>query len=106
MWQPRFIELAVLIALLSAAPVARAESPLKSGADFVSRLKADPAGVNVALATARGNAFHIAAALVAKSTGVDPKKLLVVTYTSSGQAVNAALRAEIAALRAELRAAR
>ena len=68
-----------------------AGSPLKSGADLISRLKADPAGPSLALATARGNAFHIAAALVAKSVGADPRKILVVTYNSSGQAVAAAL---------------
>ena len=82
------------IASLIAEPIitlVRPESPLKSGADFISRLKADPSGASVALATARGNAFHIAAALVARSTGVDPRKLLVVTYTSSGQAVSAAI---------------
>lgn len=88
-----YFEFTPLASLISEPIIAlvRTESPLKSGADFISRLKADAAGVNVALATARGNAFHIAAAQVAKSVGVDPKKLLVVTYTSSGQAVNAAL---------------
>jgi putative tricarboxylic transport membrane protein len=68
-----------------------AGSPIKAGTDLISRLKADPAGPSIALATARGNAFHIAAALVAKSAGVDPRKILVVTYNSSGQAVSAAL---------------
>jgi putative tricarboxylic transport membrane protein len=69
----------------------RNESPLKSGADFVSRLRADPAGVSIALATARGNAFHMNAALIARSAGVDPRKLRVVIYNSSGEAVSAAL---------------
>jgi putative tricarboxylic transport membrane protein len=68
-----------------------AGTPIRTGGDFISRLKADPGGVSVALATARGNAFHMAAALVAKSVAVDPRKLLVVTYNSSGQAVSAAL---------------
>ena len=69
----------------------RAESPLKNGADFISRIKADPGSVSVALATARGNAFHMNAALVARSAGVDPRKLRVVIYNSSGEAVSAAL---------------
>jgi putative tricarboxylic transport membrane protein len=73
----------------------RAESPMRTGADFVSRLKRDPGGVSIALASALGNAFHISAALVAKSAGVDPRKLLVVVYTSSGQAVSAALGANV-----------
>ena len=73
----------------------RAESPIKTGGDFVARLKKDPGGVSIALASALGNAFHITAALVAKSAGVDPRKLLVVVYTSSGQAVSATLGANV-----------
>lgn len=86
------------IANLIAEPIialVRSESPIKSGTDFVSRLKAEPDKVSIALATARGNAFHIAAALVARSVGVDARRLLIVTYTSSGQAVNAALGAHV-----------
>lgn len=73
----------------------RAESPIRNGADFISRLKKDPGSTSVALASALGNAFHISAALVARSAGVDPRKLLVVVYTSSGQAVSAALGANV-----------
>lgn len=69
----------------------RVESPLKSGADFISRLKADPNSVSIAFASARGNAFHIAAALLARHTSVDPRKLKIVIYNSSGEAVTAAL---------------
>lgn len=69
----------------------RAESPLKSGADFISQLKADPGSVSVAFASARGNAFHIAAALLARHSGVDARKLKIVIFNSSGEAVTAAL---------------
>ena len=69
----------------------RAESPLKTGADFIARLKADPGSVSISLASARGNAFHMNAALIARSAGVDPRKLRVVIYNSSGEAVTAAL---------------
>jgi putative tricarboxylic transport membrane protein len=88
-----YFEFAPIASLISEPIIAlvRVESPIRNGGDFISRLKADPAGASVALATARGNAFHMAAALVARGTGVDPRKLLVVTYNSSGQAVNAAL---------------
>jgi putative tricarboxylic transport membrane protein len=86
------------IASLISEPIittVRADSPLRNGADFVSRLKADPGGVNIAFASALGNAFHVSAALVARSAGVDPRKLLAVVYTSSGQAVSAALGANV-----------
>jgi putative tricarboxylic transport membrane protein len=88
-----YFDFAPIASLISEPIIAlvRAESPIKNGGDFISRLKGDPAGASVALATARGNAFHMAAALVARGVGVDPRKLLVVTYNSSGQAVNAAL---------------
>jgi putative tricarboxylic transport membrane protein len=69
----------------------RAESPLKTGADFLARLKTDPASLSIAFASARGNAFHMAAALVARNAGVDPRKLKIVIYNSSGEAVTAAL---------------
>jgi putative tricarboxylic transport membrane protein len=69
----------------------RAESPIRTGADLIARLKADPGSVSIALATARGNAFHMSAALVARSVGVDARKLKVVVYNSSGEAVSAGL---------------
>jgi putative tricarboxylic transport membrane protein len=86
------------IANLISEPVivtVRADSPIRTGADFVSRLKQDPGGVSVAFASAIGNAFHINAALVAKSAAIDPRKLLAVVYTSSGQATSAALGANV-----------
>lgn len=76
----------------------RAESNLKSGGEFLSRLKADPASLSIAFASARGNAFHIAAALVARNAGVDPRKLKIVVYNSSGEAVSAALGGHVDAV--------
>jgi putative tricarboxylic transport membrane protein len=88
-----FFEFTPIANLISEPIIAlvRADSPLKTGADFISRIKADPGSVSIALATARGNAFHINAALVARSAGVDPRKLRVVVYNASGEAVSAAL---------------
>jgi putative tricarboxylic transport membrane protein len=69
----------------------RAESPIASSKDLAQRLKADPAALSIALATARGNAFHITAALFARAAGADLKKLKIVVYGSSGEAVTALL---------------
>jgi putative tricarboxylic transport membrane protein len=69
----------------------RAESPLAGGKDLAQRLKADPSALSIALATARGNAFHITAALFARAAGADLKKLKIVVYNSSGEAVAALL---------------
>ena len=69
----------------------RTESPIASSKDLAQRLKADPSALSIALATARGNAFHITAALFARSAGADLKKLKVVVFNSSGEAVTALL---------------
>ena len=69
----------------------RTESPIANSKDLAQRLKADPAAVSIALANARGNAFHITAALFARAAGADAKKLKIVVYTSSGDAVAALL---------------
>jgi putative tricarboxylic transport membrane protein len=88
-----YFEFTPIVNLISEPIIAlvRTESPLKTGADFIARIKADPASVSISLATARGNAFHMNAALIARSAGVDPRKLKVVIYNSSGEAVSAAL---------------
>jgi putative tricarboxylic transport membrane protein len=65
----------------------RAESPVVNAKDLAQRLKADPSGLSIALATARGNAFHITAALFARAAGADAKKLKIVVFGSSGDAV-------------------
>jgi putative tricarboxylic transport membrane protein len=71
--------------------IVRPDSPLKTGRDMVERLKADPASLSVALAAARGNAFHLATAMIAKSAGVDIRKLKIVVFNSSADGLTAAL---------------
>lgn len=58
-------------------------SPMRDAKDLVARLKKDPDSVTIGIAAARGNAFHITAALVAKAANIDPNKLMIVVYTSS-----------------------
>jgi putative tricarboxylic transport membrane protein len=82
------------IANLIAEPIAlivRAESAIASSKDLAARLKADPSAVSISLAAARGNSFHIAAALFAKAAGVDIRKLKIVVFGSSGDAMAALL---------------
>jgi putative tricarboxylic transport membrane protein len=67
------------------------ESPIKNGQDLAKRIKADPASVSISLANARGNAYHIACALFARRLGADGKKLKVIVYASSGEAMTALL---------------
>jgi putative tricarboxylic transport membrane protein len=82
------------IANLITEPIAlmvRAESPIATAKDLAQRIKADPASVSIALAAARGNAFHIAAALFARAAGADIRKLKIVVFGSSGDAITALL---------------
>ncbi len=69
----------------------RAESPIANSRDLAQRLKTDASALSIALATTRGNAFHITAALFARAAGADIKKLKIVVYGSSGEAVAALL---------------
>lgn len=64
-----------------------AASPIKSGSDLVSRLKKDTSSVSFGMATALGNHNHIAISQLARAAGIDPTKLRVVVFNSSGQVV-------------------
>ena len=91
------------VANLISEPIAfmtRTESTITSGQDLAKRLKADPSSVSIALAAARGNAYHITAALLAKTVGADIKKLKIVVFTSSGDAMAALLGGHVDVLSA------
>lgn len=80
------------IARLISEPIivlVRADSQIKDGGDLAARIKANPGAVSVGQATSLGSAFHVAAAQFTKGVGADPRKLLVVPYQSSAQALNA-----------------
>lgn len=58
----------------------KSDSPIKSGKDFIDRIKKDPSSVSIGLGISLGNSMHVAVALVAKAAGVDVKKLKVVVF--------------------------
>lgn len=60
-------------------------SPLKTGKDLIDRLTQDSASVSIAIGAAVGNQNHIAIALVAKSVGVDARKLKTVIFRSGAE---------------------
>ncbi len=66
-----------------------AESPLKTGRDLLSRFKIDTGSVSIALANSAGNHNHIAAALLARAAGGNIKRLKVVIFNGSAEAVTA-----------------
>ena len=71
--------------------VVRADSSLKSGKDFVDRLKKDPSSLSIGVSTSLGGANHIAAGLVMQKAGIDLKKALFVPFKSGGQMITAIL---------------
>ncbi len=80
------------VANLITEPIAfmvRADSPIANGRDLAARIKADAGSVSIALAAARGNAYHIAAALIARAVGADSRKLKIVVFGSSADAMTA-----------------
>jgi putative tricarboxylic transport membrane protein len=71
--------------------VVNVNSPIKTGRDLLERLKRDPASVSMALASALGNANHIAISLVGKAVGADPKRFRIAVFNSSGESITAVL---------------
>ena len=82
--------------------VVRADSPIRTGGDLLQRLGRDAGGVPVALATALGNANHIALARVTQHAGGDVRALQITTFDSARFAVAALLegKAELATITA------
>ena len=58
----------------------RADSQIRSARDLVTRWKADPQSVSISLGSSRGSTTHFLIALIAKSGGVDPRKLKLLTF--------------------------
>jgi putative tricarboxylic transport membrane protein len=68
--------------------VVPANSPLKTMADLVKALKANPGKVSWGGGSA-GGTDHILAGLIAKAAGVDPKRVNYVAFKGGGEAVAA-----------------
>lgn len=73
----------------------RADSPIRTAADLVQRLKQNPSSLSIAVASTLGNHIHIGIAKPLKAAGVDIKRLKVVAFKSSGESVTALLGGHI-----------
>ncbi|MFT0891912.1 Bug family tripartite tricarboxylate transporter substrate binding protein [Pseudochelatococcus sp. G4_1912] len=78
----------------SVAIVVPANSPIKTVADLVAKLKADPGSVSWAGGSA-GGADHITAGLFAKTVGVDPTKVNYIAFSGGGEALAAILGGQV-----------
>lgn len=65
----------------------RADSPIRTAADLVERLKKDPSSLSIAVASTLGNHIHVGTAKPLKAAGVDVKRLKVVAFKSSGESI-------------------
>jgi putative tricarboxylic transport membrane protein len=68
--------------------VVPANSPFKSMKDIVEAMKRDPASVKFG-GGSRGSTEHIAACMMARTAGIDPKKVNYVPFRGGGEAVAA-----------------
>ena len=64
-----------------------AESSIKTGKDLIERLKASPRSVSIGFSTGLGTHNHVAAALLMKTVGGDPKALKVVAFKGAAEAI-------------------
>jgi putative tricarboxylic transport membrane protein len=71
-------------------------SPFKTLADFMTAFKADPGKVSIAGGSA-GGSDHILAGMIAKSVGIEAKKVAYVAFAGGGPAQAAILGAQVSA---------
>jgi putative tricarboxylic transport membrane protein len=88
----RYTELTPLALLVIENTVltVRAGSPIKSMADLVARLKADPESVSFGM-PARGGQPHLTAAASVRAAGADARRMKVVVFKGSGESTTAVL---------------
>ena len=63
-----------------------ADSPIRTMRDLMERLRADPDSVSFAMPS-RGGVTHIALAAAVKAAGLDPKRLKIVVFKTSGESI-------------------
>ena len=89
-----FTPLAIMLQDYVAFGVA-ASSPLANGRDLADRLKKDPKSMSVGFANTFGGSRHVAAGLLHKALGGNPRDLKVVVFKGSAEAIPAVLGGHI-----------
>lgn len=83
----------------------RADSPLASGRELITRLQKDPGSVVIGVSTSIGGANHLSAALALQRTGVDPRRVRFVAFKGSAESVTALLGGHVDAVSTAVSAA-
>ncbi len=76
----------------------RAESPLGSGRDLVTKLLQDPGSVTIGVSTSIGGANHLSAALALQRAGIDPRRVRFVAFKGSADSITALLGGHVDAV--------
>ena len=72
-----------------------AASPLRSGADLIARMRADPQSMSLGFSSSVGNHNHIIAGLFMKKIGASPRDLKTVIFKGSAESLTALLGGHI-----------
>lgn len=75
--------------------ITRPASELKTARDVIDRLRKDPASLTLGVAPAIGAGTHIGIAMAVKAAGIDPSKLRIVPYSTSGDVLTALIGGHI-----------
>lgn len=76
----------------------RADSPYKTGKEFLAALKADPAKHSVGIGSGLASSDHVSFLKAARSAGVDIKKVRIVVFSSGGDQMTAILGGHVDAV--------
>lgn len=78
------------------AVVVKVDSPIKTGADLIARMKASPESVSIGT-TVLGTSHHLSIAKAVKAAGLDPRKIKIVNFKSGTDAITATMGGHITA---------
>ena len=73
----------------------KADSPLKTGKDLMAQFKSKPQAIAMGFANTFGGSRHIAAGLLIKAVGGNPRDLKTVVFKGSAEAISALLGAHL-----------
>jgi putative tricarboxylic transport membrane protein len=76
----------------------RADSPISSGSDLVSRMRKDPGALTIGVSTSIGGGNHLSAALALQRSGVDLRRVRFVAFKGSAESITALLGGHIDAV--------
>lgn len=76
----------------------RTESPLKTLKDFAGQLRKDPSSLSISPGSTLASTNHFVVALLARQLGADPRKLRMVSFGGSAEAVTNVLGGHIDAM--------